>query len=48
MKEDYGAIDGAEVELRTADALGSERSYESTSEDDENEQYRKDIIEAMT
>ena len=53
MKENYGIIDTAEVELRTADALGSTGSCDSKSEDDEDgeyhdAQYRKDVIEAMT
>lgn len=51
MKEDYGRIDTALVELRGADALGSEKSDDGRPKDDEEEQeeqFRRDVIATMS
>jgi len=47
MRENYGLVDSASVELRTADALVSDTDTPVLPEDDEEEQFKRDIIEAM-
>lgn len=48
IREDYGRVDNATIELRGADALGSGISTDGHSEDDEDERYKRDIIDAMS
>jgi hypothetical protein len=47
MRENYGLVDSASVELRTADALVPDTDTPVLPEDDEEKQFKRDIIEAM-